>query len=100
MYYWVIDSEKTQEFLHTTHIPVISVWNSLPRDRVIPTRLGKLYKGVILDPMLSMQAQITTVAWWAFFQVHQVRQLPPYFSRPDLATVIHPMVTPRLDYCN
>ena len=42
-------------------------------------------------------ANVTRVA---FFHLRQARLLAPYLSAPDLATVIHAMVTSRLDYCN
>uniref|UniRef100_A0A670J1P8 Reverse transcriptase domain-containing protein n=1 Tax=Podarcis muralis TaxID=64176 RepID=A0A670J1P8_PODMU len=56
--------------------------------------------GVIFDTSLSMEAQITAITKAAFFHLRQAKQLAPYLSRPDLATVIHATVTSRLDYCN
>ena len=56
--------------------------------------------GVILDSTLSMEAQVANAACLAFFHLRQARQLAPYLSTPDLATVIHATVTSRLDFCN
>ena len=56
--------------------------------------------GVTFDASLSMEAQVTATAQLAFFHLRRIRQLAPYLSRPDLATVIHATVTSRLDYCN
>ena len=56
--------------------------------------------GVTLDASLSMEAQISKVAHQAFCHLRQVKQLAPYLSQEDLATVIHATVTSRLDYCN
>ena len=47
-----------------------------------------------------MEAQIAKVAHQAFYHIRQVKQLAPYLSQDDLATVIHETVTSRLDYCN
>ena len=56
--------------------------------------------GVTLNASLSMEAQILKVAHQAFYHLRQVKQLAPYLSQDDLATVIHATVTSRLDYCN
>ncbi|XP_061466651.1 uncharacterized protein LOC133377174 [Rhineura floridana] len=56
--------------------------------------------GVLLDPLLSLEAQVASVARNAFYQLRLVAQLRPYLDRENLATVIHALVTSRLDYCN
>uniref|UniRef100_A0A803U1N2 Reverse transcriptase domain-containing protein n=1 Tax=Anolis carolinensis TaxID=28377 RepID=A0A803U1N2_ANOCA len=56
--------------------------------------------GVILDSSLSLEPQVSAVARGAFAQLKLVRQLQPYLGKPDLATVVHALVTSRLDYCN
>ena len=56
--------------------------------------------GVILDSSLTMEAQVANVTRVAFFHLRQARLLVPYLSAPNLATVIHAMVTSRLDFCN
>ncbi|XP_077200587.1 complex III assembly factor LYRM7 isoform X1 [Paroedura picta] len=47
-----------------------------------------------------MEAQVTKVAWLAFYHLHQAKLLVPYLEPEHLATVIHAMVTSRLDFCN
>lgn len=47
-----------------------------------------------------MEAQVTKFANQMFFQLHQVRQIAPYLSYPYLVTVIHEMVTSKMDYSN
>ncbi|KAF7251130.1 Piwi-like protein 4 [Varanus komodoensis] len=57
--------------------------------------------GVLLDPELSLEAQVTTAARSAFLQLHQlIHQLRPYLEYDCLATVTHAQVTSRLDFCN
>ncbi|KAF7254778.1 hypothetical protein EYD10_00571, partial [Varanus komodoensis] len=56
--------------------------------------------GVLLDPELSLEAQVTTVARSAFLQLRLIHQLHPYLEYDCLATVTHALVTSRLDFCN
>ncbi|KAF7241729.1 putative RNA-directed DNA polymerase from transposon BS [Varanus komodoensis] len=56
--------------------------------------------GVLLDPELSLEAQVTVVARSAFLQRWLINQLRPYLEYDCLATVTHALVTSRLDFCN
>ncbi|KAF7247022.1 putative RNA-directed DNA polymerase from transposon BS [Varanus komodoensis] len=56
--------------------------------------------GVLLDPELSLEAQVTAVARSAFLQLRLIHQLRPYLEDNCLATVTHALVTSRLDFCN
>ncbi|KAF7247602.1 Cytosolic 5'-nucleotidase 3A [Varanus komodoensis] len=56
--------------------------------------------GVLLDPELSLEAQVTAVARNAFLQLRLINQLRPYLEYDSLAMVTHALVTSRLDFCN
>ncbi|KAF7242123.1 Transcription factor COE2, partial [Varanus komodoensis] len=56
--------------------------------------------GVLLDPELSLEAQVTAVVRSAFFQLRLIHQLHPYLENNYLVTVTHALVTSRLDSCN
>lgn len=56
--------------------------------------------GVVLDTSICMEVQITNISKLVFYHLHQSRQLAPFFSCLDLATVIYTMVISILDYCN
>ncbi|KAF7237627.1 cGMP-inhibited 3',5'-cyclic phosphodiesterase A [Varanus komodoensis] len=56
--------------------------------------------GVLLDPELSLEAQVTAVARSAFFQLRLIHQLRPYLEYDCLATVTHVLVTSCLDFCD
>ncbi|KAF7239834.1 F-box/WD repeat-containing protein 11 [Varanus komodoensis] len=56
--------------------------------------------GVLLDPELSLEAQVTAVARNAFLQLRLINQLRPYLEYDCLATVTHALVTSHLDFCN
>ncbi|KAF7254272.1 putative RNA-directed DNA polymerase from transposon BS, partial [Varanus komodoensis] len=45
--------------------------------------------GVLLDPELLLEAQVTAVARSAFFQLQLIHQLRPYLENDCLATVTH-----------
>ncbi|KAF7247787.1 BMP-binding endothelial regulator protein [Varanus komodoensis] len=49
--------------------------------------------GVLLDPELLLEAQVTVVAKNAFFQLWLIHQLRPYLENDCLATVTHTLVT-------
>ncbi|KAF7237995.1 Butyrophilin subfamily 1 member A1, partial [Varanus komodoensis] len=56
--------------------------------------------GVLLDPELSLKAQVTAVARSAFLQLRLIHQLPSYLENDCLETVTHVLVTFQLDVCN
>ncbi|KAF7249528.1 Serine protease inhibitor Kazal-type 6 [Varanus komodoensis] len=56
--------------------------------------------GVLLDPELTLEVQVTAVARSAFFPLWLIHQLHPYLENDCLATVTHALVTSRLDFCN
>ncbi|KAF7242082.1 LETM1 domain-containing protein LETM2, mitochondrial, partial [Varanus komodoensis] len=56
--------------------------------------------GVLLDPELSLEAQVTVVARSTFLQLQLIYQLRPYLKEDCLATVTHALVTSRLGFCN
>ncbi|KAF7253392.1 ERI1 exoribonuclease 3 [Varanus komodoensis] len=66
----------------------------------LPLRDKVCSLGVLLDPELSLEAQVTAVARNAFLQLRLINQLRPYLEYDCLATVIHALVTSRLDFCN
>ncbi|KAF7242073.1 putative RNA-directed DNA polymerase from transposon BS [Varanus komodoensis] len=49
--------------------------------------------GVLLNPELSLEAQVTAVARSAFIQLQLIHQLRPYLEYDCLATVTHALVT-------
>ena len=43
---------------------------------------------------------MASVAQRAFYQLQLMAQLHPYLDRDNLASVVHALVTSKLDYCN
>ncbi|KAF7248518.1 NHP2-like protein 1 [Varanus komodoensis] len=73
----------------------------LALDRVaLPLKNRVCSLGVLLDPKLSLEAQVTAVVRSAFLQLRLVHQLHPYQEEDCLVTVTHTLVTSQLDFCN
>ncbi|KAF7242353.1 putative RNA-directed DNA polymerase from transposon BS [Varanus komodoensis] len=66
----------------------------------LPLRDRVLSLGVLLDPELSLEAQVTAVARSTFLQLRLIHQLRAFLENDCLATVTHALVTSRLDFCN
>ncbi|KAF7236005.1 Catenin delta-1, partial [Varanus komodoensis] len=66
----------------------------------LPLRGKVCSLGVLLDPELSLEAQVTAVERSAFLQLRLINQLHPYLEYDCLATVTHALVTSGLDFCN
>ncbi|KAF7235274.1 hypothetical protein EYD10_17889 [Varanus komodoensis] len=56
--------------------------------------------GVLLDLEMTLEAQVLAVVRSAFHQLRLIHQLCPYLEDDCLATVMHVLVTSRLDFCN
>uniref|UniRef100_A0A803TMD6 Reverse transcriptase domain-containing protein n=1 Tax=Anolis carolinensis TaxID=28377 RepID=A0A803TMD6_ANOCA len=75
-------------------------WLPVLDGAALPLKAQVRSLGVLLDSALTLDAQVSAVAGRAFAQLKLVRQLRPYLVKSDLATVVHALVTSRLDYCN
>ncbi|XP_053120143.1 uncharacterized protein LOC128330801 [Hemicordylus capensis] len=70
-------------------------------DRVtLPQKEQVRSLGVLLDQRLSLVSQVEAVARGAFYQLRLICQLCPFLEINDLKTVVHLLVTSRLDFCN
>ncbi|KAF7247761.1 Maturin [Varanus komodoensis] len=56
--------------------------------------------GVLLNPKLTLEAQMLAMARSAFHQLRLIHQLRPYLEDDCLAAVMHALVTSGLDFCN
>ena len=56
--------------------------------------------GVMFDPQLSFNKQITTVVQSCYHQIRNIAKIKSFLSTTDLETVIHAFISSRLDYCN
>lgn len=84
---WVRDSEVGYQ------LPTLD-------DELLTLTLAVKSLDVILETSFSVDSQITNVARLTFFYLLQVRQLVPFLSLSELATVICGSVTSVLNYCN
>ena len=56
--------------------------------------------GVILDPGLSMDKQVSSTTRAAYFHLRRIRQVRPYITKPAAVKAVHACVTSRLDAGN
>ena len=56
--------------------------------------------GVLLDPSLTLEVQMDSVARGAFLHLRKLYQLRPYLDKQSLMTVTHTLVTSHIVYCN
>uniref|UniRef100_A0A803T7X0 Reverse transcriptase domain-containing protein n=1 Tax=Anolis carolinensis TaxID=28377 RepID=A0A803T7X0_ANOCA len=95
-----LNPDKT-EVLQVSHMSDRGIgWQPVLDGVALPLKALVRSLGVLLDSSLTLEAQVSAVAGRAFAQLKLVRQLRPYLVKSDLATVVHALVTSRLDYCN
>jgi hypothetical protein len=57
--------------------------------------------GVVFDHNLNMDQQVTSICKSAFFHIRNIRKIRKYLPQYAAETVVHALVTSRLDYnCN
>ena len=68
-------------------------------DRVSPASSAKNL-GVIIDPNLTMSKHVSAVCQAATFQLRRISRIRTFLTPSATKTLIHSLVTSRLDYCN
>uniref|UniRef100_A0A803T733 Reverse transcriptase domain-containing protein n=1 Tax=Anolis carolinensis TaxID=28377 RepID=A0A803T733_ANOCA len=95
-----INPDKTEALLVSCASDRGIGWQPVLDGVALPLKSQVRSLGVLLDSALTLEAQVSAVAGRAFAQLKLVRQLRPYLVKSDLTTVVHALVTSRLDYCN
>ena len=56
--------------------------------------------GVTLDPTLQMEQHVLNVCKTTYYQLHNIFRIRKYLTVGATRTLVHALVTSRLDYCN
>ena len=56
--------------------------------------------GVIFDESLSLENQILSVCKTCFFHIHNIWKIRKYLSRNACETLVHALISSKLDFCN
>lgn len=85
----------TRQQLSKVNIESINVGNS----KITPSKSVRNL-GSWLDSNLSMSTHISKTCSTAFYFLHNIRRIRKYLSRDATETIVHALITSRLDYCN
>lgn len=87
---WLNQSQQRLNPVKTEVLWLSGVWCQLPALDGMPLTSAVATKNLdmLLDASLTMEIQVTEVARMAFLYVSRVKQMAPFFSRSDLASVI------------
>ena len=100
--YIPVHCSKTEFFLIGTKQQLVKVninHVKVGRANIGPTSHAK-NSGVWFDSNLSMSVHITNACSASFFHLYNIRKISKYLSRECKETLIHALVTSRLDYYN
>ncbi|XP_030062635.1 uncharacterized protein LOC115472484, partial [Microcaecilia unicolor] len=81
----------------TSPLPPFSI--SVDGSLILPVSSARNL-GVIFDSSLSFSTHIQQIAKTCRFFLYNIRKIHPFFSEHSTRTLIHTLVTSRLDYCN
>ena len=56
--------------------------------------------GVKLDPEITIEPQIADVCKSAYYHLRRINKIRRYLTEDSTKTLVHSLVTGRLDYCN
>ena len=94
IYVWMNLSKYLDHHLSNVAAPL-----AIGRCQVSPAVLARNI-GVIFDETMSMDKQIRQVCKTAFHQLHNIRSIRKFLDRDALQTLVHALVTSKLDYFN
>jgi len=87
-------------FLRARHRPLPSIGSLMVGNETISPKCSARNIGVIFDDTLSMEKQVTSMCKGAFFHLRNIAKVRRYLSYDACETLIHALITMKLDYCN
>ena len=86
---------STRAQLQKVSAPAITIGSARVEPAVTAKNLG-----VIFDSLLNMDAQVDAICKASYFQLHNIGRIRKYLDQQTVKTVVHSLVSSRLDYCN
>ena len=72
---------------------------TISQDKIPPAPTTRNLR-VLFDEYLTLKPHVASLCKSAFFQIHQIGRIRKFLPTPTAKTVVHSIVTSRLDYCN
>ena len=98
----MLNDSKTQFMIIGTHQQLSKT--SIDRILVGNTSVAPVNEarnlGVWFDPNMNFNIQITKTCNLAFYSLHNIRRIRKYLTYNSTKTLVHALVSGRLDYCN
>ena len=97
----MLNNGKTELLiLHSKHRPQPSLESVVVADLpVVPTQSARNL-GVVFDNTMNFEKHISEICKSAFFHIRNISQVRRYLSIESTKTLIHALVTSRIDNCN
>ena len=97
-----LNSKKTEYMLISSpHMrnTITSIDVTVGRETVSPSDSARNL-GVYFDKSMNMDRHISHICQTAYFQLRKVAAIRPFLTHAAAETLIHSLITSRLDYCN
>ena len=75
--------------------PALSVGNAQ-----VPISIASRILGVEVDSTMSQERHVNSISKTCFFQLHRLYKIRECVTEEAAKTIVHALVTSRLDYCN
>jgi hypothetical protein len=98
----IFGSSFIQKHLSIKCIPILDCLSSANNstDNVIPILDKVKYLGVTLDNQLSLTSHVNSVCSQCYFHLRNINSIRRFISQHECESLVHAVVTSRLDYCN
>jgi len=96
-----LNTDKTELLLiHSRYRTPLSLSDvKVGNDTIVPAQSAKNI-GVVFDNHMNFNDQIKDTCKACFYKIHLISKIRRFLSKDNTATLVHTLVTSKLDYCN